>query len=51
MQYNIRVNMEYIRARIRHYNNFRRRPAGLIGKVLAEVEARGALLSETQENG
>lgn len=51
MLYNSRVNMNYIRARIRHHNNVRRRPSGRNGDALAEVDACGALSQQTRANG
>lgn len=51
MLYKLRVNMDYIRARLRHHNTVGRRPTGPNGEVLAEVEAYGALLQEIRANG
>lgn len=51
MLYNFRVNKDYIRARIRHFNTSRRRPKGPNGETLGELDACGALLTEIRTNG
>jgi hypothetical protein len=51
MLYNYKVNIDYIRARIRLHKATKVRPINLNGEKLADVEAAGALQSELKASG
>jgi hypothetical protein len=51
MLYSFRVHMDYIRSRVRWFNEVRRRPTGSDGKTLSDLDAASATLQENIDGG